>query len=278
MSSGSTTSSPSQATIILAHAVSRLLGWCYFTCWSVSFYPQILLNTRRRSVTGLSLDFCTINVLGFLCYTVSSILFLFSPIVRNEYARRHPDAPEPTVRWNDLAFATHALIVSAITLSQFYIWGYSRDRQQRLSNPIKAVIVGCLTTTAISVFMVDGEKWQWLDVAYTLATIKLAITLLKYLPQALLNQRRKSTIGWSIYNILLDYSGGLLSLLQLVVDASLQGDWSGLIGNPVKFFLSQITMVFDVWFLVQHYVLYRRSMEEVEVEVEERRMLIGSER
>jgi cystinosin len=64
----------------------------------------------------------------------------------------------------------------------------------------------------------------------------------------------------------------------LVVDASLQGDWSGLIGNPVKFFLSQITMVFDVWFLVQHYVLYRRSMEEVEVEEEERRMLIGSER
>jgi uncharacterized protein with PQ loop repeat len=109
MSSGSTTSSPSQATIILAHAVSRLLGWCYFTCWSVSFYPQILLNTRRRSVTGLSLDFCTINVLGFLCYTVSSILFLFSPIVRNEYARRHPDAPEPTVRWNDLAFAVSTL-------------------------------------------------------------------------------------------------------------------------------------------------------------------------
>lgn len=54
------------------------------------------------------MDYFTINVFGFACYTVSCLLFLFSPLVREEYARRHPNAPEPTVRGNDLAFAVGA--------------------------------------------------------------------------------------------------------------------------------------------------------------------------
>lgn len=81
----------------------------------------------------------------------------------------------------------------------------------------------------------------------------------KYVPQAYLNYKRQSTVGWSIENILLDISGGVLSLAQLVVDASLQNDWSGLIGNPVKFFLAQIAIVFDILFIFQHYVLYRQN-------------------
>jgi cystinosin len=95
----------SDQSLAFAHAVSRLLGWAYFTCWGVSFYPQLIVNIRRKSVTGLALDYFALNVLGFTCYTVSSILFLFSPAVRDEYAQRHPNSPEPTVRWNDLAFA-----------------------------------------------------------------------------------------------------------------------------------------------------------------------------
>lgn len=37
--------------------------------------------------------------------------------------------------------------------------------------------------------------------------------------QAWYNYRRKSTIGWSIGNILLDFTGGSLSLLQMFLDA-----------------------------------------------------------
>lgn len=92
----------------VTHAVSRVLGWAYFLCWGISFYPQLLSNRSRKSVTGLALDYFTVNILGFACYTVSSLLFLFSPVVRKEYARRHPQSPEPTVRWNDLAFAVRS--------------------------------------------------------------------------------------------------------------------------------------------------------------------------
>ena len=30
---------------------SSILGWAYFLCWSLSFYPQLLLNVERRSQT-----------------------------------------------------------------------------------------------------------------------------------------------------------------------------------------------------------------------------------
>lgn len=91
---------------------------------------------------------------------------------------------------------------------------------------------------------------------YAISYVKLLLTVFKYIPQVVANFRRKSTIGWSIVQQLLDFSGGLLSLLQLVIDSALQADWSGLTGNPVKFGLANISLLFDIVFIVQHFVLY----------------------
>lgn len=33
-----------------------------------------------------------------------------------------------------------------------------------------------------------------------------------------MNYRRKSTVGWSIGNILLDFTGGMLSMLQMILN------------------------------------------------------------
>lgn len=40
---------------------------------------------------------------------------------------------------------------------------------------------------------------------------------MKYVPQAFMNYRRKSTDGWSIGNILLDFTGGTLSIGQMLI-------------------------------------------------------------
>lgn len=50
--------------------------------------------------------------------------------------------------------------------------------------------------------------------------------------------------------------GSILSLLQLVIDSSMQGDWSGITSNPAKFGLGNISLVLDIIFLTQHYILY----------------------
>lgn len=245
----------------LAHVVSPLLGWSYFFCWSISFYPQLISNYQRQSVAGLALDFFAVNVLGFICFTISSILFLFSSTVRDEYARRHPGAEEPTVRLNDLAFAVHALFVSSIGLSQFFFWGYKRHESQKMSRAMTTIALGCLAAIFISVLLALTSDWKWIDVAYTLQYVKILISIVKCIPQAYLNYTRKATTGWSIHNIILDIFGGVLSFAQLILDSSLQSNWSGITGNPVKFCLSQLAIMIDLLFITQHYILYRHSEE-----------------
>lgn len=108
--------------------------------------------------------------------------------------------------------------------------------------------------------------------------MKLVCTVVKYIPQVWVNYKRQSTVGWSIYPILLDISGGTLSISQLVLDSSLQDDWSGLTGNPVKLGLGNISIMFDVMFIVQHYWFYRtaRDVKDVERVDGAERPLLGS--
>lgn len=68
--------------------------------------------------------------------------------------------------------------------------------------------------------------------------------------------------------------------MQLFIDSALQADWSGLTGNPVKLGLSNVSMIFDIIFITQHYVLYRNAAGKDEEEEEqwerEQRPLIES--
>ena len=90
----------------------------------------------------------------------------------------------------------------------------------------------------------------------------MIVTIVKYIPQAWLNYKRKSTVGWDIRQILLDLSGGVLSIAQLILDSSFEADWSGVTGNPIKFLLGNVSIFFDAIFVVQHYILYRHRSEE----------------
>ena len=73
------------------------------------------------------------------------------------------------------------------------------------------------------VFCMIGQL-HWLDFLYILSYIKLICTLTKYIPQVVLNYRRKSTVGWSIENILLDLTGGALSMMQMFINAYNYGE------------------------------------------------------
>lgn len=72
-----------------------------------------------------------------------------------------------------------------------------------------------------------------------------------------MNYRRKSTVGWSIGNIFLDFTGGSLSMLQMILNAYNYDDWVSIFGDPTKFGLGLFSVLFDIFFMVQHYVLYR---------------------
>jgi PQ loop repeat len=74
--------------------------------------------------------------------------------------------------------------------------------------------------------------------------------------QLVLNATRRSTAGWSIDNVLLDATGGLLSFGQLLATCVVLSDWTPLVGNPIKTGLGLVSVAADAAFLLQHYVLY----------------------
>ena len=56
---------------------------------------------------------------------------------------------------------------------------------------------------------------------------------------------------------MLDFTGGSLSILQMFILAANYNDWSSIFGDPTKFGLGVFSIIFDIFFIIQHYILYK---------------------
>ena len=86
------------ATVAISEAlnvVSDVLGWIYFVAWSVSFYPQIYQNWRRKSVVGLNFDFVALNIVGFVLYSLFNVSLYWIPVIQDDYFELHPTGVIP---------------------------------------------------------------------------------------------------------------------------------------------------------------------------------------
>ena len=92
-----------------------------------------------------------------------------------------------------------------------------------------------------------------------LGYFKLAISSLKYLPQLYWNYQRKSTKGWSIFNILMDLTGGFFSFGQMGLETIFGIDVKI---NIVKLVLGIMVVFYDILFVIQHYCLYREKSDD----------------
>jgi cystinosin len=271
----------------LLSSISTIIGWTYTLCWSLSFYSQLLLNQRRRSTSGTTVDFPVINAFGFLAYFAYTAALYFSTTLRELYAARNNNTI-PTVQLNDVAFALHAFVLSVVTCTQYFfpvtLWRFPAQQQQqsnnsnaKLSRTVTGIILGSILGVLVTYLIVlfsappptshhddDPFGWSMLDVVYAVSYVKLLITLVKFTPQVIANHRNKSTKGWAIEQILLDLAGGILSIAQIAIDSWLIGDWSGITGNPVKFALGNASFVYDAIFMTQHYVLYPQRTRDLE--------------
>jgi cystinosin len=160
---------------------------------------------------------------------------------------------------NDVVFALHALLLTGATLIQTKIYP---------SSPSTSFSRGFIIASFCGLVMVFIQIYLGnllrLDLLYYLSSVKMMISVIKYVPQVVFNYKRKGTYGWSIENILLDLSGGLLSLLQTIIDAFALGDWTAITGNWVKFGMGISSLGFDIIFIIQHYCLYPHSKEEAD--------------
>ncbi|XP_017792812.1 PREDICTED: cystinosin homolog [Habropoda laboriosa] len=241
--------------------MSSVVGWIYFLAWSVSFYPQIYSNYKRKSVVGLNFDYLSLNLVGFIMYGLFNSGLFWIEEVELEYFRRYPKGLNP-VQVNDIFFSLHAVFATVITIIQCFIYEIGNQRVSNTARIIHGVFAVFIITSMVLAIV---KTVTWLDFLYYCSYVKLCITLIKYVPQAFYNYKRKSTVGWSIGNIFLDFTGGILSMLQMALNAYNYDDVESIFGDPTKFGLGFFSVAFDIFFIIQHYVLYRNRKEYVEV-------------
>ncbi|CDW57152.1 PQ-loop domain containing protein [Trichuris trichiura] len=214
----------------ILNLISSILGWVYFAAWTISFWPQIVLNIRRKSVVGLNFDFLALNSTGFLFYSVYNCALFYIPLVCTEQrnsgssARRCLCCSRPS--------SYHSYLCN-IPFTIHHCTQFKRG-SQRISR-ICAILLAVLWGVALVALIVAA----------------LSITL-----QVVLNYRRKSTEGFSIASIFLDFTGGMCSMCQMFIIAYNMDEWSQLFGDFTKFGLGLQSIIFDVIFFVQRYGLY----------------------
>ncbi|XP_046915529.2 cystinosin homolog [Dermatophagoides farinae] len=235
--------------------LSLFWGWGYFFIWSLSFWPQNVTNFKRKSVIGLSFDYTILHFTGFIYYSIFNCGLYFSSVIQDQYELKFPRSEIP-VELNDVVYGLHAAFTTSITFIQCFIYEKGNQRFALVSKLYQAIV---WTVGIILIILVGFNVINWLTWIYYFSYVKLSVTSLKYLPQVYFNFRRKSTAGWTIWMIWLDITGGSFSMLQMLTIAYNYDDWRTLLGNLPKFGLGLASVVYDLIFLIQHYILYRNS-------------------
>ena len=160
---------PDDAALTKPYAyISAALGGLYFVAWSVSFWPQVLLNRQRRTTVGLSPDFAVLNAFAFSAYSAYTVSLYASPQIRHQYKRHHDHAPE--VRFADVLFCLHALLLSSVTVGQIaYYDGFAKQKPSRPARYGLVALVLYVAGTAVL-------SREALQILYALSYCKMAVT------------------------------------------------------------------------------------------------------
>jgi len=240
---------------LILTSIINVIGWIYFVAWSLSFYPQVFVNFKRKSVVGLNFDFLFYNLTGFLSYSFFNVGLFYVSSIQDEYFAKYGGSVIPVLP-NDVFFALHAVLLTAITISQCFM--YERG-DQKISIVCKVLMTLAWLFALCSLIPTLMSKITWLMYLNFFSYIKLGVTLVKCVPQFYMNYKRKSTIGFSIESVLTDLIGASFSLVQMFLLAYNNNVWNSIFGDLTKFGLGFLSIVIDVIFTLQHYMFYPKS-------------------
>ena len=261
--------------------VNECFGYIFFLSWTISNWPQLLLNMRIKSTEGLSPDYVVSNLVGFVSYAVFNSVFYWSTTVSNAYKNDHND-DEVVIENEDVFLALQTTVLVLIIAFQI-IWYNSSSVYVSPSRyccglyllPTDAVklsahysiiitgLVGFVVGYFFLVLLVGGKLHKdgtgvlnWTDFVFSLSYIKLVSTLIKYLPQILLNRKRQSTSGFNVWTAVFDFIGGLFSFLQVLSQSIYEGSADHLKVHIVKTLVGLMTVIKNYILMMQHYVWY----------------------
>lgn len=230
--------------------LESIFGWMYFTAWSATFYPQILLIFRRKTSAGISSDFMLINVVGFISYVIFTFASYTNSAVRESY-KEHTGYPPQVDTW-DVLFAGHGAIMCSVIIAEMFYYPPRTSPKTPvllLMGSLQLVVIVGLTVCLVG-------KLDWYVYLSFAGMIKVLASLIKHFPQVWLNAARQSTVGWSFAMILLDVVGGLFSVMQQVTRCFRIHSLAPFTSNYTKTVLAAESLAFDFYFIAQHTIWY----------------------
>jgi len=197
--------------------------------------------------SGFSINYIMMNFLGYLFY---SIYNLYGYYAESFIAKSQ-------IHTSDVLFAVHGFVL--VCLHYALVMYYPR-KDNRVQGLWLAICLAILIT--VGVYYLVTAKLP--ETILLMGLMKVVISFIKYVPQVYLNWKRKSTKGWSLENVILDLTGGVLSFIQIIIDYLDSGKLDNFSGNLniAKFLLGIVTIVFDIIFLLQHYIVYPQKKGE----------------
>ncbi|RYQ86362.1 hypothetical protein Ahy_B10g106030 isoform A [Arachis hypogaea] len=214
--------------------------------------PQKKCCVELISVVGLNFDYEILNTIKHWSYLIYNASLFFSPVIQKQYFDKYGYQQMIPVAANDVAFSTHSVVMNLVVLFQLAI--YERGNQKFTKYAISIVAIVCIIYSICFFIALPSHSWLWLISIFN--SIQVCMTIIKYFPQAFMNFLRKSTDGFSIGGVLLDFSGGVFNYSQMAVQSIDQGSWVNFYGNMGKVLISLVTIVYDSILMLQHYVLY----------------------
>lgn len=225
-----------------------------------------MLNFRRKQISGLSLDFVVLNVVGFSAYAIFTSLLTWMPQVRQAFQDRNNGALPP-VEANDVVFALHGVFCTYLVAFQCMLYPLQpHEPRVRFDVAVTCVAAGiCLVVGFLFAYF---GSLHWMVYIQFCGILKFLASFIKYVPQVVLNYQRKSTHGFSISGILLDFIGGVFSMTQQTLRAIMLANLSPFTKNFAKTGLGLESLMFDCILIFQHYWLYSGA-KSVDLDVEE---------
>ncbi|KAL9984635.1 hypothetical protein ACROYT_G006954 [Oculina patagonica] len=187
-------------------------------------------------------------LLSYVTYLIYNVAVYFDPkLVLSDLNEDNP------VKLTDVVFAIVAFICTSFQGIQCLM--YDRG-SQTIHRSTVVVCIGCLLALAVLTVLRCFGVGSWFLVLQYCGYVKLVVSFGTYSPQVWLNFKRKSTAGFHIGGVLLDFGGGVLSLLQMDLYCFIEHSNTQLTGNIPKMALAVVTLLFNIILVWQHYVFY----------------------
>ena len=208
--------------------------------WAASYYILIYDIIKTNTGDGFSIDYQLLAISSSIYYAVYSISIVFN-------------GEQTFITITDAIFAFHGVIAGIMVLIVTFV--YPRNINKLDISVLAILMIGLSMILLYYLIGIYGGYAPLNDLWLFIGISKVIITTVKYTYQVLLNYDRKSTYGFAIGNIYLDFFGSLASVIQLSIEFYLIENY---VINIAKVLLTSVSIVMDIVLFFQHYILYSK--------------------